>query len=424
MLLKQCVEAVRLHFPALASDTIFFDNPGGTQVSQEVIHRLTDYLVRSNANHGGVFRTSQTSDELIRSTRLAMADFLGASRPEEIIFGHNMTTLTFALSRAMGRDILPGDEFIVTRLDHDANIAPWCQMAEERGALIHFVDFHPEDCTLDYQDLENKLSSKTRLVAVGHASNAVGTIQDVKRIAELAHACGAWCFVDSVQYAPHSKIDVREIGCDFLACSAYKFFGPHVGILYGRYELLERLKAFKVRPADNHPPYKFETGTQNHEGIAGLLGAVEYFDRLAEATPGLGSKSLIRKTESPILPGRMESLACAFQSIREYEEELCRYLLDRLQQVKGIKIFGITEKERTAERVPTVSFIVQGATPREISILLAQNDINVWSGNFYALAVTERLGLEESGGLVRVGLAHYNTFAEINRLVDVLSHRK
>src|SRR3989304_2000434 len=277
------VAAVRRQFPALKGDAVFFDNPGGTQVPQQVLDRIHGYLTTSNANHGGAFATSLLSDQLLDESRAALAGFLGAARSEEIVFGPNMTSLTFQISRALAREFLPGDEIIVTRLDHDANIAPWRLVAEDRGCLVRWLDFDPEDCTLDLATLDSLLGPRTRLVAVGLASNAVGTVNPVAEIARRAHAAGALCYVDAVQYAPHRRIDVQALDCDFLAASAYKFFGPHLGILYGRHELLSRLRAYKVRPAAEAPPGKFETGTQLHENIVGALGAAEYLAGLSGA---------------------------------------------------------------------------------------------------------------------------------------------
>jgi cysteine desulfurase family protein (TIGR01976 family) len=402
------VELVRSQFPALASGATFFDNPGGTQVARPVLDRMNRYLVHTNANHGGVFATSRESDALLVEAHAAMADLLGAASGDEIVFGANMTTLTFALSRALGRWLKPGDEVVVTRLDHDANVAPWLLVAEDRGAIVKWADVNPEDCTLDLRDLERQLGPRTRLVACGHASNAVGTLNDVAAISRMAHAVGALCFVDAVQSAPHVSIDVRALGCDFLACSAYKFFGPHVGVLWGRYDLLERLTAYKVRPASDRPPDKFETGTLNHEGIAGALGAVEYLESLA---PGPGGGT------------RRERLVAAMDAIAAYERELCARLLDGLRSVKGVKVWGITDPARLAWRVPTVSFTREGWSPRRIAERLAARDIYVWAGNFYALAIMERLALQAGGGMLRAGLAHYNTRAEVDRFLEVMAEQ-
>ena len=397
------VQAVRRHFPALRSGAAVLDNPGGTQVPQSVLDRMQSYLTDSNANRGGAFATSIESDRLLEESRAATATFLGADRPEEIVFGPNMTSLTFQISRALAREFLPGDEIVVTRLDHDANIAPWRFVAEDRGCLIRWLDFDPEDCTLRLDDLDGLLSSRTRLVAVGYASNAVGTINPIAAISRRAHAVGALCFVDAVQYAPHAPIDVRALGCDFLVVSAYKYFGPHLGALYGRYDLLDRLRAYKVRPAPPAPPGKFETGTQLHENIVGALGAIEYLADLA----GPGDELAPR-------------LQLAMSRIQEYEADLTVRMLERLQSVRGLRIYGITDADRSTERLPTVSFTLDGHEPRAVAEHLARQQIYVWDGNFYASSVTERLGLEAGGGLVRVGPVHYNTDDELDRLVAAL----
>jgi cysteine desulfurase family protein (TIGR01976 family) len=406
---------IRAHFPALASDTIYFDNPGGTQVAGEVLQRIDHYLRSTNANHGGAFRTSRESDATVAEARQAVADFLNAARPEEIVFGPNMTTLTLSISRSLARTLRPGDEIVVTRLDHDANVAPWLLIAEDRGCLVRWVDIHEDDCTLDLTDLERQITERTKIVAVGYASNAVGTINDVRRAVELAHKAGAICFIDAVQYAPHRSIDVRALDCDFLACSAYKFFGPHVGILYGKYDLLDSLTAYKVRPASDLPPEKFETGTQSFEAIAGTLGALEYFEWVGKT---FGSEYATNYEGS--FSGRGLALKQAMAAIEAYELELNHSLLEGFSSIPGLQIRGITSPHRLQERVPTFSFTLDGWTPRGIAEALAEENINVWDGNFYALTVTERLGLEEQGGLLRVGLAHYNTQGEIDRLIDVL----
>jgi cysteine desulfurase family protein (TIGR01976 family) len=410
------VDAIRAHFPALASPDVYFDNPGGTQVAQEVLRNIARYLQTTNANHGGAFRTSRESDSLVAEARAATADFLHAARPEEIVFGPNMTTLTFALSRSLARTLRVGDEIVVTRLDHDANIAPWLLIAEDRDCQVRFVDIHAADCTLDMADLERQITPRTRIVALGYASNAVGTINDVRRAVELAHQVGALCYVDAVQYAPHRAIDVQALDCDFLACSAYKFFGPHEGILYGKYDLLDGLSAYKVRPASDLPPEKFETGTPSFEAIAGTLGALQYFEWLGQTFGAPYAADY-----QPAFNGRPLTLKTALAAIEAYEMELNHALLEGLGSIRGLHIHGITNPHSLDRRVPTFSFTLEGHTPQEVALALARESINVWDGNFYALSVTERLGLEDRGGLLRVGLAHYNTQAEIDRLVEALS---
>ncbi|HKZ84317.1 MAG TPA: cysteine desulfurase-like protein [Anaerolineae bacterium] len=410
------VDALRSHFPSLTQTSngrapIFFDNPGGTQVAREVIDAVNDYYLNYNANHGGVFATSIRSDAILREAHAAMADFLGAASPDEIVFGPNMTTLTFGVSRAIGRTLEPGDEIVVTRLDHDANIAPWLALAE-RGVAVRWVDINPGDCTLDMGLVEATIGEQTKVVAAGYASNAVGTINDVKTITQMAHAVGALVFVDAVQYAPHGPIDVADLDCDLMACSAYKFFGPHVGTLYGKYDLLDRLPAYKVRPAGDQPPDKFETGTQNHEGIAGTLGVIKYFEWLGEQVI---SDQLAANSAS-----RREKLVAAMMAIMKYEKSLSRALIEGLSSIDGVKVWGVTDLNQIDRRVPTVSFTMEGKSPRAVAEYLAGQGIYVWDGNYYALAIMERLDLEKSGGMVRVGAAHYNTLDEVACLIDVL----
>ena len=408
-------ELIRAHFPALASGAIFFDNPGGTQVAQEVLQRMQHHLQYTNANNGGAFYTSIASDATVYEARQAVADFLHASRAEEIIFGQNMTSLTMHISRSLARTLKPGDELVVTHMDHDANIAPWLLIAEDRGCHVRWVDIHTEDCTLDMAELERQITPRTRIVAIGYASNAVGTVNDVKRAVQLAHDVGALCFVDAVQYAPHKPIDVQELDCDFLACSAYKFFGPHIGILYGKYELLDQLMAYKVRPADNIPPYKFETGTQSFESIAGTLGAMEYL-----AWVGTTFGQQFAHCYEGRFHGRALALKQAMTAIEDYELGLNKALLQGLSSIAGLHIRGITDAARMHERVPTFAFTLEGWQPRAVAEALAKERIYVWDGNYYALAIMQRLELDENSGLVRVGLAHLNTSEEIDKMVDLL----
>ncbi|MFO7461667.1 MAG: cysteine desulfurase-like protein [Desulfatiglandales bacterium] len=405
------IQSVRSQFPSLQQthngrQVIFFDNPGGTQVPRTVVDAMTHYLLHDNANHGGAYATSRRSDAMIEEAHRAMADMLGASSPDEIVFGPNMTSLTFSLSRALAHWLKPGDEIVVTRMDHDANISPWMLLARDKGTSLRWVDFRPEDCTLDMDDLERRLSRRTRILACAYASNAVGTINDVKTITEMAHHAGALVFIDAVQFAPHALIDVQALDCDFLACSAYKFFGPHEGVLYGKFDLLDRLPAYKVRPAKDRPPHKFETGTQNHEGIAGTLAAVEYLAALSGSTHAHET--------------RRERLTAAMKRVEAYERTLVSRLISGLEQVKGLHIYGITASSRIEQRVPTVAFRLNGFSPRQVAEHLGKKGIFVWDGNYYALAVTERLGVEDMGGMVRVGLVHYNTNDEVDRLIDEL----
>jgi cysteine desulfurase family protein (TIGR01976 family) len=403
------VESLRRQFPALNRPVngrlpLFLDGPGGTQVPQSVVEAMVRYLTTCNANHGGVFTTSRLSDQILHDAHVAAADLLNAPAPEEIVFGANMTTLTFHLARALGRTFRPGDEVVVTRLDHDANVSPWLTAARDADAETRFVDVHPEDCTLDLDDLRRQLTPRTRLVAVACASNAVGTVNDVKTIARLAHDLGALVFLDAVHYAPHGPIDVQAWDCDFLACSAYKFFGPHVGILWGRRALLAGLPAYKVRPASEALPDRWMTGTQNHEGLAGVTAAVDYLASLA------GSASAERRSR----------LRAAMETIRSYEASLARRLLGGLAQRPRFRVWGIASPDRLAERVPTVSITAVDRSPREIAEHLAAREIYAWDGNLYALGLSERLGLESSGGFLRLGLVHYNTAEEVDRLLAAL----
>jgi cysteine desulfurase family protein (TIGR01976 family) len=346
-----------------------------------------------------------------------MADFLNAPTPAEIMFGANMTTLTFTLSRAIGRILKPGDEIIVTRMDHDANIAPWVAL-EEKGVVTKWADFDVASFRLDLDHLSSLITDRTKLMAVGYASNAIGTINPIKRIADMAHGVGAWLWVDAVHYAPHGPIDVHEVGCDFLVCSAYKFFGPHVGVLCGRLELLELLSAYKVRPADFSPPGKFETGTLNHEGIAGVTASINY---LADVGRDYGNELDLKATGiRAIYEGRRKELKLAMNTIAAYERPLFAYMLEEVQKNPGITVYGVTNPEEFAERCPTLAFTRKGSTPQAIAAYLGNHGIFVWDGNYYAVSVTERLGLEGSGGMVRVGLAHYNTREEVDRMLDAL----
>ena len=406
---------VRAEFPALRSGAIFLDNPGGTQVPVRVKERMDGYLATTNANHGGAFATSRASDAVIDEARTAVADFLNARRPEEIVFGPNMTTLTFAMSRALAAGWQEGDEIVVTRLDHDANILPWTLAARDRGVTVRWLDIDVEDCTLRLDQLDGLLNERTRMVAVGYASNAVGTINLVPQIAEAAHRVGSLCYVDAVQYAPHGPIDVQALDCDFLVVSTYKFYGPHLGALYGKYERLEATPAYKVRPAPDQPPGKFETGTPNFEGIAGALGALEYLAEIGETD---GAEHGERYATD--FRGRRRSLKQAMAAIRSYETDLCRTLIETLSAVPGLRIYGIQDPRKLDRRVPTVSFTLEGIHPRQAAERLDQAGIYVWDGNYYALALSQRLGVEDRGGMIRVGLAHYNVREEILRLGEVL----
>jgi cysteine desulfurase family protein (TIGR01976 family) len=412
------LSSVRRCFPALTLQDagrtpVFFDGPGGTQVPHAVIEAMTRYLACTNANHGGPFRTSRESDAVLEAAHEATADFLNARSPREIVMGPNMTTLTFQFSRAIGRELGPGDEIIITRLDHDANRAPW-QALSERGVVIREVDFDPADCTLRLDQLSGCLNSRTRVVAVGYASNAVGTINPIPEIGKMAHSVGAWLWVDAVHFAPHGPIDVQALGCDFLVCSPYKFFGPHAGILWGREDLLERLTPYKVRPAGNRPPDKFETGTQNHEAQAGVLAAIEYLAELGEEFGSPFAEAF------PGLEGRRKKLKQAMAAVQVYERNLFGHFVAGLLALPGLNFYGLRDSSRFHLRTPTAAFNLSGRTPQDVARKLAQRGIYVWAGNFYALALTERLGLEETGGVVRAGLVHYNTLEEVNYCLQCL----
>jgi cysteine desulfurase family protein (TIGR01976 family) len=410
------VSQVRDQFPSLQRPVIYFDNPGGTQITRKSLDRMVDYLSHHNANHGGAFATSIESDAILDQAHSAMADLLNAARSDEIIFGANMTTLTLHVSRSIARTWKRGDEIVVTRLDHDANVTPWVLTAMDRGVKVRWVDFHPEGGTLALEEMQSAIEKKPRLVAVGYASNALGAINPLEKIVKMAHEAGALVYVDAVQYAPHGPIDVQSLGCDFLVCSAYKFFGPHVGVLYGRYDLLDELTAYKVRPAPNSLPGKFETGTLNHEGIAGVLGAVEYLEWVG----AVFGEDYLEKYGGRY-QGRRLRLKQATAAIRAYEFELSRAMLDVLEEMPGVRLYGPCDVRRLEQRVPTFSFTLKGWHPRQLAERLAQEGIYSWDGNYYALGVTERLGVEESGGMLRVGAVHYNTVEEVHRFGEVLA---
>ena len=379
------VAAARGRFSALDRDLVFFDGPGGTQVPDEVISAIANYLRESNANVSGPYETSRRTERLVADARLAAASFLGGS-PEEVVFGANMTTLNFALTRAVAREWDEGDEVVVTRLDHDANVSPWLELAHDLGLVVRFADIR-DDTTLDLDDLAAQLSERTRVVAFPWASNAVGTLVDVARVAELAHEAGALAWVDAVHYAPHGPIDVAAAGADVLICSPYKFFGPHLGLAYARAELLERWRPYKVRPASDEPlGHRYETGTLPHELLAGFVAAVDYVGSLG------------------------------WESIVAHERELGERFLDGLPE--RCRLHGLPTMEG---RVPTFALIIDGIAPDEAARRLGERGLAVWHGNYYALEVMKRLGLEDSGGAVRAGIVHYNTADEVERLLAELA---
>ena len=413
------INQIRVQFPALSikDDSvprIYFDNPGGTQVPHQVIDRMNTYLIQSNANHGGPFRTSVASDAVLQEAHEAMADLLNAPSADEIIFGPNMTTLTFAVSRSLGHLFTPGDEIIVTRMDHDANISPWLLLAQDHDLTIRWLPFNTRSYRFVLDHLAELLSERTRLLAVNYASNAIGTINDIKTMARLVHGVGGLVYIDAVQYVPHGPTDVQDLDCDFLVCSAYKFYGPHQGILWGKFDLLEKLRAYKVRPASNKLPFRLETGTQCHEGQAGTLGALEYLTWIGATMADKNDPSLQH------LSGRRRSLRAAIDAIIAYERSLCEHLIRSLLTLPGITIHGITDTADLDERVPTVSFTLNSLLPSDISQRLAEKNIFVWDGDYYALEVIQSLGLSKAGGMLRVGLGHYNTFQEVDRLVQAL----
>jgi cysteine desulfurase family protein (TIGR01976 family) len=382
----------------------FLDGPAGTQVTNSVVSAMAHYLQKMNANHGGLFPTALESDAVLATAHKIFADFVGTDDPDCVFFGQNMTSLTFALSRALAKTWKHGDEIIVTMLDHDANFSPWVQAAHDAGVDVRRVRFRPEDCTLDLEELRSHLSERTRLVAVGCASNAVGTINPVKQITTWAHEVGAKVFLDAVHYAPHALLDVTAWDCDFLACSAYKFFGPHLGVMYGKRELLEELQPYKVRPATNELPGKWMTGTQSHESIAGGAAAVDYL-------AGLGH----RLTGEAML-SRREALQAAYQAIGDYERGLIARLIAGLAEIPGVHVRGITDPKRWQERVSTLAFTHERIVPAELAERLGEEGFFTWHGNYYALNLMEQLGLEPHG-MLRVGLVHYNTAEEVDSLV-------
>ena len=404
------VEALRRHFPALAIEdggrpVALFDGPGGTQVPDTVIDAIAAYYRTSNANHGGPFLTSRRSDQTAHEAHQAMADMLGAADPSEIKFGANMTTLTFHVSRSIGATMQPGDEIVVTILDHEGNVGPWKAIAADRGLVVRTVEIRDADVTLDLDSLDAVLNARTKLVAVGWASNAVGTINPVAEIVRRAHAVGAWTYLDAVHAAPHLPIDVRAVDTDFLACSTYKFFGPHAGVLYGRREILDALPSYKLRPAED----RFETGTGNFEGLAGVTAAVEYLADIGSAYGGASAGA-----------PRRERVLAGMTAIRAYELDLYRRLVDGLEAIPGLRMYGITDRARFEERTPTAALTLEGIAPRDVAEALGAEGIAVWDGDFYATGLIERLGLTEGGGVLRIGLTHYNTAAEVDRLVEAL----
>jgi cysteine desulfurase family protein (TIGR01976 family) len=401
---------VRAQFPALAQKVngqpaVFLDGPGGTQVPRRVIDAIADYLARNNANTGGAYLTSRNTDRMIAEARSAMGGFLNCDA-DEIVFGPNMTTLTYAMSRALGRDLGPGDEIVLTLLDHDANFSPW-KALEEKGVTIRTVKFNEENCTLDMQDLAAKIGERTKLMAVGYASNAVGTINNVAEVVRLARQTGALSYIDAVHYAPHGAIDVRALDCDFLVCSTYKFFGPHMGVLYGKREHLKQLRPYKVRPNTQNIPNCWEWGTLNHECIAGIKACVDYWEALG-------------RRANPEVATRRAAILAAHEATHRHERKMTEKMIAGLLAVPGLKLYGISDAQRFENRCATFAVRIEGHTPLELATKLGERGLFTWDGNYYALNLTEQLDVERLGGFLRIGLVHYNAMEEVERLLAAL----
>ena len=412
------LDTIRARFPALSivdgeSPRIYFDNPGCTQVSQIVVDSMSDYLVQSNANVHGYFRTSKKVDVLIEQAHVAVADLLNAPSRDEIIFGQNMTTLTLHVSRSIRRCFKPGDEIILSRMDHDANVGPWLMLARDHDLQVRWMPFNTETFEFDLEKLDEVLTDRTKLVCVGGASNMTGTINDVKEISAKAHEVGAWTFIDAVQSVPHVSTDVQDLGCDFMVGSAYKFFGPHQGMLWGRRELLEMLEPYKARPASDKIPARFETGTQNHEGMAGTTAAVDHFAWIGESMGGE------YRRQNDHFEGRRKYVHAGMDCLFAYERDVAEHLINGLRQLPGVRIQGITASDAMDRRVPTVSFTVDGVSPDSIAEALAAQNIFVWSGHYYAVEVAKALGIYPSGA-VRIGPVHYNSIAEVDQLLNAM----
>jgi len=415
------LDVIRNKFPALSikddeKKRIYFDNPAGTQVSQHVVSAMAECLIESNANIQGGFETSNRADAILNESHQSMADFLNANSSDEIIFGQNMTTLTLHISRSIGRSLSAGDEIILSKMDHDANISPWLLLAEDLDLKIKWLSFDTQSFEFDLSLLDNLITNRTKLICVGGASNLLGTINDIKSISHKAKSVGALSFIDAVQLAPHVSIDVQDIGCDFLVCSAYKFFGPHQGILWGRKEIMQSLKAYKVRPATSDLPGCFETGTQSHEGMAGTIAAVNYFVWIGREF----AKNYYQ--EDRFSNKRTMFIHSALDYLFKYEKTLTDKLINGLENIDNVKIQGITQKNALNRRLPTVAFTVKDKNPGLIASALGKENIFVWSGHSYAIEVVKNLGLDNSGGVVRVGPVHYNSFEEVEEFLVVLEN--
>ena len=406
------IETVRAAFPALSlTDNgrrrIYLDNPAGTQVPKSVAEAVSRCLLSTNANLGGFFETTVAAQKVVDDAHAAMADFLGAETAEEIIIGANMTTLTYHLSRTLGRGFAPGDEIILTRMDHEGNVSPWLQLAEDRGLVVRWLPFDQESWQVEPAALAALLSDRTKLVALNYASNLTGSINRVKELTHMARTAGALVYVDAVQFAPHGLVDVSEIGCDFLVCSAYKFFGPHMGILWGRRAVIDALQPYKCRCSSNELPERFELGTPQIELMAGLTAAIGHFEQLGEAAGSKGS--------------RRAKIAAAFSSSIAYENVLALQLIEGLSAIEGLTIHGITDPARVHERVPTVSFTVEGIEPESIVKPVNGEGIFLWSGHNYAWEIVHQLGIPADQGVVRIGIAHYNTASEIAETLECVT---
>ncbi len=422
--MNNAIDLLRAEFPALgnaptptdgARAPIFLDNPGGTQVPRCVVEAVSDCLIHKNANLGGPFATSRAAGQVFSAAHEAMADFYNAASAREIVFGQNMTSLTFHMSRSLGRLFSPGDEIILTEMEHDANFAPWLLMARDHGLEVKVLPFDPESFEFDLSRLDDLLGPRTRLLGINHASNLTGTINDVKAAAAKAKAAGALVYVDSVQFAPHGFIDVQDIGADMMVCSPYKFFGPHMGVLWAREALLMDLEPYKVRAAGDGLPDRFETGTLSHEAMAGVTAVVDYLDWI-----GSELADPLYRARYPNATGRRRNLRAAFDFATDYETPLTLRLIEGICQLPGTRVLGITNPNAVARRVPTVSFIAEGHAPSDIAGALGQRGIQVWSGHNYALEPARALGVLESGGVVRIGLAHYNTLKEVEETLTAL----
>lgn len=406
------VEAIREQFPGLKRMegdrlAVFFDNPAGTQIAQSAIDRMVDTMVHTNANLGGFFTTSKVAEQGVLDAHRIAADFVGTDDPSEIFFGQNMTTLTFAVSRAMGRKLQAGDEIILTRMDHDGNVTPWTMLAEDLGLVVRWLDFDTDTYEFDLSRLEMLLSDRTQVVAINHASNITGTINDIKSAAAMAKAHGALVFVDSVQYAPHCAIDVRELGCDFLICSAYKFYGPHYGLAWGRRAVLELLDAYRVRASSDDLPFKFVTGTTNREALAGTAGAIDYF-------AWVGSQF-----GQPANDSRRARIVAGYDAMMAHDRALVERLISGLGELRDIRVLGLTDPATFDRRVPTVSFVTDRASPDDIARFMAENGVYVWNGHNYGVEPCQAMGVLESG-VLRVGPTHYNTLGEVDRFLELL----